>query len=72
MEDNARRFVTITQDPEGYPVGLRDKDSTPLTAHTVVLEADYKKLFTELTELKADRLAENTCPVCGGYTSKPT
>jgi hypothetical protein len=77
MEDTARRLVAVTQDPKGYPAGTQpEPPQIPVTAYTVVLEADYEKIFKELERIKdappqpvgdgiKGRWTMNVCPTCG-------
>ncbi len=48
---SARRYVTIIQDPRGYPEpGEYEDDLTTVTMHEVVLRDDYETLLAERDE----------------------
>jgi len=56
MEDKARRFIVVIQDPEGYPAyipGETPAPHIPVTARTAVLEDDYKEVFDRMVAAEA-------------------
>lgn len=56
MEDKARRFIVLIQDPEGYPAyipGETSAPSIPVTARTAVLEDEYKEVFDRMVAAEA-------------------
>ncbi len=73
MEDKAKRYVLVIQDPEGVDPKTREMPVIPTTVHTVVLEVDYldalKKLEIAREQIESFRILTENLKLNGPHPS---